>query len=122
MNQVKKNKEFILEYILAISGKSKSRELLEKYNHDQGLITHIMFFDSIFKNYEYLVDEIIAEGDRVMVRARLKGKHEGEFLGIPATNKEVEFPFVVGYEIKDEKIVSSWLVANNLVLVEQLKR
>jgi len=121
MNQLKKNKEFIMEYINAISGKTKTRELLEKYNADLGLVETIMFFDNVFPQYEYNVEEMLAEGDRVIVRARTKARHEAEFLGIPATHKEVDFPFVVGYEIQDRKIVHSWLIPEYLTLLEQLK-
>jgi len=121
MSQLKKNKEFIIGYINAISGKPKTRELLEKYNSDPGLVETIIFFDHVFFQYEYLVDEMLAEGDRVIVRARLKAKHEAEFLGIPATHKEVSFPFVVGYEIQNEKIIHSWLIPDYLTLMEQLK-
>lgn len=110
-----------MSYINAISGEVKTRQLLEKYNADPGLVENILFFDEIFPRYEYFPDEIFAEGDRVMVRARLKGKHEGEFLGASPTHKEIEFPFVVGYEIHNQKIIHSWLIADNLILVEQLK-
>lgn len=120
MSQLKKNKEFIMEYINAISGKPKPRELLEKYNADPGLVQHILFFDSVFPCYEYWPDEIMAEGDRVIVRARLKGKHEGEFLGIAPTSKEIEIPFTVGYEIRNKKIVHSWLIADMLPMMDKL--
>jgi predicted ester cyclase len=121
VEQTKKNKQFILEYVNAISGQTKTRELLEIYNGDPGLVETIMFFDSVFPKYEYNIDEMLAEGDRVMVRARLKARHEAEFLGIPATHREVEFQFVVGYELQNNKIVHSWLVPDNLALLEQIR-
>jgi predicted ester cyclase len=121
MSQLRKNKEFIMEYINTVSGKVKSREMLEKYNADPGLVDNILFFDSIFPAYLVCIDEILAEGDRVMVRARLKGRHQGAFLGIEATGREVEVPYVVGYEIQNNKIIHSWLIADNLAFVEQLK-
>ena len=121
MDQAKKNKQFILEYINAISGKAKTRELLEQYNADKGLVETIMFFDSVFPQYEYIIDEILAEGDRVIVRARNVATHEAEFLGIPATHKKVNFPFVVGYEIQNNKIIHSWLIPDYLALMGQLK-
>lgn len=120
MNQLKKNKEFIVEYINATSGHIKTRELLEKYNDDRGLVDNIMFFDSVFPAYLVCIDEILAEGDRVMVRARLKGKHEGAFLGIEPTHKEVEVPYVVGYEVQGRKIVHSWIISDLLAFLEQL--
>lgn len=121
MNQLKKNKEFIINYINATSGNLKTRELLEKYNDDPLLVDNILFMDSVFPKYEVLMDEILAEGDRVMVRARLKGKHEGDFLGIPATHKEVEVPYVVRYEVRKNKIKNSWLISDLLMLVQQLE-
>ena len=120
MNLVKKNKEFIIGYLNAVSGVIKTRELLEQYITDQGLIEHILFFDSVFPRYDGLIDEITGEGNRVIVRARMKGKHEGELNGIPPTHKEVEFPFVVGYEIEKNKIISHWLIADQMMLLEQL--
>jgi len=120
VNQLKKNKAFILEYINAMSGQEKTRERLEKYNADPGLIEYIMFIDSVFPKYEVLVDEIMAEGDRVIVRARLKGMHEGELMGFVPTHKEIEYPFVVCYEIRNDKIVHSWVIADNLILAERL--
>lgn len=120
MDQTKKNKEFIIGYLNAVSGVIKTRELLEQYITDQGLIEHILFFDSVFPRYDGLIDEITGEGNRVIVRARMKGKHEGELNGIPPTHKEVEFPFVVGYEIEKNKIISHWLIADQMMLMEQL--
>jgi predicted ester cyclase len=120
MNQVKKNKEFIMEYINAMSGQEKTRERLEQYNSDPGLVEYIMFIDSVFPKYEVIADEILAEGDRVIMRARLRGMHEGELMGYAATHKEIEYPFVVGYEVHNRKIVKSWVIADNLLLAERL--
>ncbi|MBY0435457.1 MAG: ester cyclase [Cyclobacteriaceae bacterium] len=120
MDQTKKNKEFVIEYFNAISGVTKTSELCEKYMTDQGLIEHILFFDGAFPKYEMFIDEITGEGARVIVRARIKGKHSGELNGIPATGKEVLFPFVIGYEIEKQKIISHWLIADQMMLMEQL--
>jgi len=120
MSQQKKNKALIMEYVNAMSGQTKTRERLEKYNADPGLIEYILFIDSVFPQYEVFVDEILAEGDRVMLRARLRGMHEGELMGFAPTHKEIEYPFVVGYEIQNNKIVHSWVIADNLILAERL--
>ena len=120
MDQARKNKEFIIEYMNAFVGMTKTREQLEKYTTDETLIQHILFFDGAFPKYGGFIDEITAEGNRVIVRARMKGKHEGELNGIPPTHKEVLFPFVVGYEIENNMIVSHWLMADQMMLMEQL--
>jgi predicted ester cyclase len=120
MEQQRKNKEFIINYYNALSGTSKTRELLEKYISDKALIGHAEFFEKVFPNYEVVVDEMTAEGNRVIVKARTIGTHLGEFEGIPPTYKTIDFPFVVCYEIEDEKIVSHWMLADKMNLMEQL--
>jgi predicted ester cyclase len=120
MEQNKANKEFIIWYINALSGVVKTRQLQETFISDEELINHIIFFDTVFPKYEMFADEITAEGNRVVVRARLKGRHEGELNGIKPTYRKVEFPFVISYEIENEKIVHHWLIADQMVLMEQL--
>ncbi len=120
MEQQRQNKEFIIRYINALSGVYKTRELMEKYMTDEELLGHIAFFDAAFPKYEMFADEITAEGNRVVVRARMKGCHEGEFNGIPPTHCKVEFPFVISYDIENGKIVHHWLIADSMALMEQL--
>ncbi len=122
MDQQKRNKQFIIEYVTATSGQTKTRELLAKFNDDNGLIGNVLFKESIFPQYKVEIQELIAEGDRVVMLARFHGTHQGEWLGISPTGKEVTYMFVAGYEIRNNKIVSSWLVADNLAIVEQLKK
>ena len=120
MNQQMKNKEFVLEYFNALNGKEKTLEIMRQYISDEVLIEHIIFFDSVFPKYEMTIDEITGDGNRVTVRSRLKGKHEGVFGDIQPTFRDVEMPFVVGYEIENRMIISHWLIADQLTLMEQL--
>ena len=120
MEQQKKNKEFIICYFNAISGVAKTRELLEEYIPDEELLYHIAFFDTVLPKYEMFTDEITAEGNRVVVRARCKGCHKGELNGILPTHRMVDFPAVISYEIENGKIVHHWLIADQMMLMEQL--
>ena len=120
MEQQKKNKEFIINYLNALGGVPKTRELMEKYISDEALIGHKEFFETAFPCYEVYIDEMTAEGNRVIVKARLKGTHLGDLGGIPATFKKVDFPFVVAYEIENNKIISHWMLADQMALMEQL--
>jgi hypothetical protein len=120
MEQQKQNKEFIIRYFNALSGVTKTRGLLEKYITDEELIGHIIFFETVFPGYEVLADEMTAEGNRVVVRARLKGVHEGEFNGILPTHRNIEFPFVIRYEIENDKIVHHWMIVDRMAMMEQL--
>ncbi|MEP7377056.1 MAG: ester cyclase [Chitinophagaceae bacterium] len=120
MEQHKQNKEFIIRYFNALSGVPKTREILEKYITDEELLGHIAFFEAAFPNYEVFADEMTAEGNRVVVRARLKGCHEGEFNGMLPTHRNIDIPFVVSYEIENGKIAHHWLIADQMALMEQL--
>jgi hypothetical protein len=120
MEQVQKNKEFIIRYCNALSGEIKTRESIEQYVSDNNLIEHILFFDSVLPRYDLIIDEITAEDDRVVILARVKGRHEGEFNGMPPTYKSIEFAAAVGYRIENDKIVSHWLIADQVSLLEQL--
>ncbi len=120
MNQVMINKEFVLEYLNAMSGKEKTPEICNYYITDQALIEHILFFDGAFPKYEILADEMTAEGNRVVVRARLTGRHEGQFGDIMPSYRSIDLPFVVTYTIENRKIISHWLVADQMALMEQL--
>lgn len=120
MTQSKNRKEFIIHYVNAISGEVKTREVCEKYMTDESLIEHILFFDTVFPRYEMLIDELTGDGSRVILRGRIKGKHEGPFNGIPPTKKDILVPFVIGYEIENNMIVSHWLLADQVLLMEQL--
>lgn len=122
MEQTQKTKAFIVRYIHAFSNmpSPRTREQLAAYMDDNNLVEHILFFDSVFPNYELLVDEITAEDNRAVLLARFRGKHEGEFNGLPATYKVVEMPLAVGYQVENDKIVSHWLIADQVSLLEQL--
>ncbi len=120
MEQQRKNKEFIINYFNAISGVDKTRELLEKYIDDEDLIGHIIYFEAAFPKYELFIDELTAENNRIVVTARITGTHLGELSGIAPTNKGVNFPFVIRYEIENNRIASSWMIADQMKLMEQL--
>ena len=61
-----------------------------------------------------------AEGNRVIVKARSKGKHLGNLGEILPTYKEFDFPFVIGYEVENNMIISHWMLADQMALMEQL--
>jgi predicted ester cyclase len=88
--------------------------------NDDELKHHIQFFDTIFPKYEILAEEMTAEGNRVIVLARAKGKHEGELYGIPPTYKMIDFQCAIGYTIDKGKIVNHWMICDQVALMEQL--
>ena len=115
-----KNKEFVLRYFNALSGQTKTKEKLQEFMSDQVLIDTILFFESAFPKYKHVAEEMISEGNQVVVHARFQGKHEGEFSGVLPSHKNVDFNFAVNYTIVNNKIVTHWLIADQMTLMEQL--
>jgi len=120
MENLKKNREFIIKYFNAISGAEKTRELCERFMNDEKLIEHIQFFEAAFPKYELFIEEMVTEGNKVIVQGRATGIHKGEFNGIPATGGKMDLPFVIRYVIENEKITDMWLIADQMILMEQL--
>ena len=120
MNILKKNREFIIKYFNAMSGVEKTRELCEQYTTDENLIGHIEFFEGAFPLYDVFIEEIMTEGNKVLIQARLTGTHTGEFNGIPPTGRTVDLPFAIRYTIENNKITDHWLIADQMLLMEQL--
>ena len=120
MDKMKQNREFIIRYLNDLSGVIKTEELCREYTTDEGLIEHILFFDGAFPKYELFMDEMVADEERVIVRGRVIGIHTGEFNGIPPTQNKIDLPFVIRYTVKNEIIVDHWLMADQMILMEQL--
>jgi len=66
------------------------------------------------------VDEMIAENDRVMVRWTFHGTHQGEFSGLPPTNRPVTYCGINIFRIADGRIAEIWDIFDRLWLWQQL--
>ena len=81
------------------------------------------FFASTFDAFpdtEISIEELIAEGDKVVMRWTSRGTHQGEFLGLPPSGKRVEVAGVTISRIEGGKIVEDWELTDTLGLMQQL--
>lgn len=67
-----------------------------------------------------IIHDMIAEGDRVVVRMTAAGMHTGELLGVPPTGKRLEMDGIVIYRFENGKIVERWAQHDFLGLMYQL--
>jgi steroid delta-isomerase-like uncharacterized protein len=100
------------DYVGHLGGGTMDRAELER--------TERAFMDA-FPDATHSIDDLFAEGDRVVLRATARGTHRGEFVGVPPTNRSVEFTAMVIYRIRDGKIAESWGELDFLRLMRQLK-
>jgi predicted ester cyclase len=66
------------------------------------------------------VEDLIAEGDKVVARWRSRATHRGEYMGIAPTGNRVEFMGISVYRIEAGKIAESWNVEDKLSLMRQI--
>ncbi|WP_210408153.1 ester cyclase [Allokutzneria sp. NRRL B-24872] len=66
------------------------------------------------------VEHMAADGDQVAVRARFSGTHKGEFGGVPATGRSVDFWSVEYYRFVDGKVAEEWVAPDMGNLMHQI--
>jgi steroid delta-isomerase-like uncharacterized protein len=77
-------------------------------------------FTTAFPDVQINIEEMIGEGDKVVVWWTFHGTHRGSFQGIPATGKTVEWDGMDLYTMSDRKITSLMRKADSRALLQQL--
>ena len=78
-------------------------------------------YKTAFPDMSATVEDVIAEGDKVVTRVRLRGTHQGEIEEFgPATGRQVEVEGLSLHRIEGGKIVEEWNSYDNLSLLQQL--
>ena len=73
-----------------------------------------------FPDLKAIVCQMIAEEDRVVLHKTVMETHRGEFRGIPATGKKVEYQSIYIFRIDNNKISEYWGLQDELKLMQQL--
>jgi steroid delta-isomerase-like uncharacterized protein len=67
----------------------------------QGMLT-------AFPDAQVTIEDLIAEGDKVVKRYTVRGTHQGDFSGIPATGNPVTFTGATVYRVQDGQFTEGW--------------
>ena len=70
----------------------------------------------------YEVDDMISEGDKVVVRWRLVGTHKGDFRGIAPTGQAIVLKGIAIYRLEDGKLMERWVVTDLHGLLEEMRQ
>ena len=73
-----------------------------------------------FPDWTEHIEDIIAEGDRVVTRWTSRGTHQGEFEGIAPTGKQVTVAEVAIFRIANGKIAEQWGFPDIMALLRQV--
>jgi len=73
-----------------------------------------------FPDLHVTVEDMIAEGDRVVVRMTMRGTQQGALGGIPPTGKQVAVSTIDIVRIEGGKIAEEWGIDDRLGMLQQL--
>ena len=76
--------------------------------------------NAAFPDWHVTVQDLIAEGDKVVVRAIGQGTHRGEFMRISPTEKRVTVGWIAIYRVANGKLAEHWQNIDDLGLLKQL--
>ena len=80
----------------------------------------IQMFRGAFPDIRVTLDDMIVEGDKVASRGSWQGTHRGEFMGVPATGKQVRVAYLDIWRVEGGKFVENWVQMDLLGLLQQL--
>ncbi|MFD1513219.1 ester cyclase [Halomarina rubra] len=93
------------------AGDIHGREAMKEY---------MMMLHSGFSDLESTVEAMVAEGDYVATRYTYRGTHDGEYMGIPPTDRPAEISGMVLSRVEDGKTAETWVEADMLGLLQQV--
>jgi steroid delta-isomerase-like uncharacterized protein len=97
-------------------------------NHDlpapapgaEGLKQVVGMFRAAFPDMHVAVEDMVAEGDKVVSRGTMTGTHRGEFMRIPATGRQVAVSYTDVWRVENDKFVENWVRLDMLGMLRQL--
>jgi steroid delta-isomerase-like uncharacterized protein len=73
-----------------------------------------------FKPLHFAIEDVVAEGDKVVVRWTNSGTDKGGFMGMPATGKDFGIDGIDIHVVRDGKLAEHWHVVDQLAQMQQL--
>lgn len=99
-----------------VSGKS---EVIERTPTNYHL--HVEEFLEAYGNFELFIEEFLVQGQKVYVRWRQEGQHEGVIFGYEPTGLTLSTIGSAVYRVSENKIVEYWIQQENQGLRKQLE-
>jgi steroid delta-isomerase-like uncharacterized protein len=77
-------------------------------------------FRSAFRDARFDVDGMIAEGDMLFALVRMKGIHQTEFMGVPASGRKIDVGVADYFRFEQGKAIEHWGVMDTGAMMRQL--
>jgi steroid delta-isomerase-like uncharacterized protein len=86
----------------------------------EGVTLLMTMLRSAFPDFKATIDDMIAEGDKVVVRMTWTGTQQGEFMGMPPSGKPMSIGVIDIFRIEKDKLVEHWGLSDTMSMMEQL--
>jgi steroid delta-isomerase-like uncharacterized protein len=86
----------------------------------EGVKGVVSMFRSGMPDLKVVIEDMIAEGEKVATRYTLEGTHEGELFGVPPTGKRLSIKSMTVERVSEGKVRDHWRVSDNLEMMQQL--
>jgi len=116
---IEKNKALIRRYNEVVWNAHDPEKAVE-FVADEHDVDHVRQFLNAFQDVQITLEDLIAEGDKVVARIYATATNTGPFAGNPPTGNKVVIRSIRIYRIVDNKIAETWAMQDRLGLMEQL--
>jgi steroid delta-isomerase-like uncharacterized protein len=86
----------------------------------EGIKAVVSMFRAGMPDLRVVIEDVIAEGDKVVMRYRIEGTHEGELFGVPPTGRRISIESITVERVSGGKIREHWRVTDTLEMMQQL--
>lgn len=87
----------------------------------EGVQKFMREFLQAFPDLHHTVEELIAEGDRVVARFSAQGTHTGKWKDYPPTGKSIHYTGVTIVQVEDGKIIHHHTWWDRMEVIEQIR-
>jgi steroid delta-isomerase-like uncharacterized protein len=87
----------------------------------EGVKQMFHMYRAAFPDLRMEAEDVLVDGDKVVVRARATGTHQGEFMGMPATGKSVDIQLIDIIRFGEDGLAHEhWGILDALAMMQQL--
>ena len=110
----------LIDELLASDYVNHSPATPDQPTDPEGVKGVVSMFRSGMPDLKVVIEDMIAEGDKVATRYTLEGTHQGELFGVPPTGQRLSIKSMTVERVLEGKIRDHWRVTDTLEMMQQL--
>jgi steroid delta-isomerase-like uncharacterized protein len=86
----------------------------------QAIKEHVTGWVASFPDLHFSIEQMMGEGDRVVMQLLMEGTHQSAWMGIPASGRKMQIRMFTVHRVMQGKIVEDWVLVESLGFFQQL--